>query len=245
MPSDPLLRRLMTPRVSGLAGLGVVVLVTVGCGLSLALHPDYSVLRHYVSQLASRENPGHWFFDGALLLGGVLLVPFSWGLGALVPGVNGRRATWLGMVAGVFMALTGLFPLSLPVAHFGCAFVLFAAAIFATLFVGLGLRDLARGAARPGRLRVAGKGLVGIFGFMLLMTVAGFVHTAFAYRHVTSTDPAAVLKELPRHQSVAVGGLRFNPVAMQEWVFLILAMGLVLVGSVLCLRRPGEAPDTH
>ncbi len=237
------MQRMITPRVSGWAGLATVFVMVVGCALSLALHPDYSVLRQYVSQLAMRRNPGHWFFDGALILGGLLLVPFSLGIGALVSGVHGRRATWLGTVAGVFMTLTGLFPLSLPVAHFGCAFVLFAAAIFATLFVGLGLRQMACEADSPGRLRVVGSGLVGTFGFMLLMTIAGFVHTAFAYGRVTSTAPAAVLKELPRHQSVSLAGVVFNPVAMQEWVFLVLAMGLVFAGSILCLRRTAETPD--
>jgi hypothetical protein len=149
------------------------------------------------------------------------------------------------VVAGGSMVLVGIFPLTLPVAHFGCAFVLFTAAIFATLYAGLGLLAMAKTARRPGLLRAAGRGLVGVFGFMLLMTIAGFVHTAFAYRQVTSKAPAAVLKELPRHQSVSVGGLTVNPVAMQEWVFLVLAMGLVLVGSIVCLRRASSDPETR
>lgn len=229
---------LLSTRACGVAGLGAAAVVVAGCVVAMALHPDYSVLRQYVSQLAKRSNPGHWYFDGALLIGGVLLVVFSGGLGDLVTGAHGRRALWLGRLAGGFMVLTGLFPLTMPVAHFGCAFVLFAAAIFATLFVGLGLRAMAPGAARPGPVRSLGNGLVGVFGFMLLMTVAGFAHTAFAYRHVTSQDPAAVLKELPKHQSITLGGVTLNPVALQEWVFLVLAMGLVVLGSVLCLRRP-------
>jgi hypothetical membrane protein len=227
------------------AGLAAMVVVLGGSFIAMAMHPGYSVLQHYVSQLAARSTPGHWFFDVGLMVGGVLLAVFCWGLGGLVSGPHGRRAAWLGVAAGGFMVLVGIFPLTLPVAHFGCAFALYAAAIFATLFAGLGLRAMARTAQRPGGLRVGGNALVGIFGFMVLMSVAGFVHTAFAYRHVTSKDPAVVLKDLPRHQSVTLGGVTFNPVAMQEWVFLILAMGLVLVGGVLCLRRRPDGLDTR
>jgi len=244
MRPENTLERLLTPRVSGAAGLAAVVVVLGGSFAAMATHPSYSVLRQYVSQLALRTNPGHWFFDVGLMLGGAMMAVFSRGLGPLIPGAHGRRAAWLGVVAGVFMVLVGIFPLTLPVAHFGCAFVLFTAAIFATLYAGLGLRHMARTAVRPGPLRAAGGGLVGLFGFMLAMTIAGFVHTAFAYRQVTSKDPAAVLKELPRHQSVSLGGVTLNPVAMQEWVFLVLAMGLVLVGSIVCLRRRPMPKET-
>jgi hypothetical membrane protein len=242
MPLHWISDRSLNPRVSGLAGLTAVLVVMGGSLLAMAAHPSYSVLHHYVSQLAARSNPAHWFFDLGLGVGGVLLAIFSWGLGGLVSGRYGRRAAWLGVVAGGAMVLVGIFPLTVPVAHFGSAFVLFASAIFATLFVGLGLRDMARSAERPGPLRAGGRWLVGIFGFMILMSVAGFVHTGFAYRHVTSTDPTAVLKELPMHQLVTLGSVTFNPVALQEWVFLILAMGLVLVGSIQCLRRPSKRP---
>lgn len=244
MRPESTLERLLTPRVSGAAGLAAVVVVLGGSLAAMAAHPSYSVLQHYVSQLALRTNPGHWFFDVGLMLGGVLMAVFSRGLGTLISGAHGRRAAWLGVVAGAFMVLVGVFPLTLPVAHLGCAFVLFTAAIFATLYAGLGLRHRARTAARPGPLRSAGSALVGIFGFMVVMSVAGFAHTAYAYRQVTTKDPSAVLKELPRHQSVSLGGVTLNPVALQEWVFLVLAMGLVLVGSIVCLRRRPTPPET-
>jgi len=245
MRPDPPRKPLLTPRLSGAAGLAAVVVVLGGSIAAMVMHPGYSPLRHYVSQLATRANPGHWFFDGGLMVGGVLVSLFSKGLGTLVSDPNGTRASWLGVTAGGAMVLVAIFPLTLPVAHFGCAFVLFAAAIFATLFVGLGLGGMARSSDRPRPLRVGGRVLVGVFGFMVLMSVAGFVHTGIAYRHVTSKTPAAVLKELPLHQSVALGGVTINPVAMQEWVFLFLAMGLVLAGSILCLRRRPHRRETR
>jgi len=200
----------------------------------------------YVSQLAFPTSPGRFVFAAGLILGGILLMPHARGLRHLTPNHHGLRASWLGQVAAVAMVLVGFFPLTLPVAHFGCAFVLFAAAIFTTLFVGLGLRERARDADHPGPLRRGGAVLIGVFVFMLVMTVAGFVHTAFAYRHVTSTAPDAILKELPKHQLVRSTTLPdFNPVALQEWVFLILAMALVLAASLSMLRSGSGTAEKH
>ena len=157
-------------RCAGWAGLATVTVV-LGCTFtSLAMHPDYSPLTKYVSQLAFPTSPGRFVFAAGLILGGILLLPHARGLRHLTRNRYGARASWLGQVAAVAMVLVGLFPLTLPVAHFGCAFVLFAAAIFTTLFVGLGLRDDARDAENPGPLRRNGSVLIGVFVFMLVMT---------------------------------------------------------------------------
>jgi len=229
----------ITPRRAGLAGLATMIAVLGGAFGSLAQFPGYSVLRDYVSALARASNPGSWLFSAGLFSGGLLLLPFAWGLRHLAANPHGRRAAGLAIISAVGMLLVGLFDLTRPVAHFTCAGTLFAAAIFATLLTGLGLLAEARAAERPGPRRLAGRILVGLFVLQLLMTAVGFAHTASAYRHVKSTDPAEILKELPPLQEITLGsgGLVINPVAVLEWTFLIMAMGLVLAASVALLLK--------
>ena len=233
------LAHVVSPRRAALLGLAAVAVV-LGCSVaSLATYPGYSLLRNYVSELAAPKNPGAWVFTLGLLAGGALLTVFSQGLRHVVPGRHGEPAAWLGSLGGIAMMLVGCFPLTQPTPHFGFAFVLFTAAIFATLFMGLGLREPAQSSEASRARRRGGTTLLCLFVFMLAMTTLGGLHTALAFRHVSSTAPDAVLKELPRFQMVHPGhGLpSFNPVAMMEWVFLIVAMGLVLAASIALLKK--------
>ena len=108
------LNRWLAPCRCGIAGFATAVVIVGASAVSMAMHPDYCLLRQYISQLAMRDNPGHWVFNVGLLLGGVLMVPFAWGLRSLVHNAHGGRAALLGMACGAAMVLVGLFPLTWP-----------------------------------------------------------------------------------------------------------------------------------
>jgi hypothetical membrane protein len=84
-----------------------------------ALHPGYSHLRQYVSELGATGAPHALFMSSAgLLLSGVLTMAFALGVARVAAAVRMRTLTCvLVLIVGVGRSLAGLFPCD-P----GCAF---------------------------------------------------------------------------------------------------------------------------
>lgn len=214
------------------ARAGAAAAVLSGIVASHGGHPAYSLALHYVSQLAEVANPRWPLFSAGLIVGGVLLVPFAWAARRLLPNADGTRASRLGIVAGVCLALVGVFPLARIVPHFVCAFGLFASAIFAELFVARSLRALA-GEDPGGRTRAASLAVYALFVFHVAAAAGGFVYSAVVTRGMPVISAEQMLRDSPLHQQLRLweSGPTVNPVANLEWVFLVSSMGLLLVAS--------------
>ena len=223
-------------------GISAFAVVSGGVTLCLIAHPDYDPLTEYISQLAGDANPLRHVFGGTLIVGGALFTLFARTLKAFFD--DDRTARWglgLATVAGVCMALVGIFPLHVPIPHFLSAFVMFASMILAEIFLSRALATMARryGSAA---LRRGSYGLLGLFGLHIAATLFGFIYSGIVTLKMPWDSMEQVLHDAASYQTLTVGSITTNPVALLEWLFLLSTMGLPLAGALgVALTRKAVA----
>ncbi len=126
-------------------GVAASIIILVGVLVSSLFYRGragerYSLLNHYISELGEvGVSRAAWVFNLGLILGGLLMVPFTIGLGMLLNSLWG----WLGTVAGTIAVLgvagVGFFPMNQLKAHTFTAMTYFRAGLFMTLFYGLAI----------------------------------------------------------------------------------------------------------
>lgn len=212
-------------------GVSAVFVMTFCVLIAMAGYPSYRVQTHYVSELASSSNPNRHAFAAGLILGGAMITAFVRLVAVWLP--RNRDARWgvgLATVSGVSMVLVGLFPLAYIVPHFLCAFVLFATAILAELYLAKAM--LAMGRSGGAMMRAGARALFGLFVFHVVATVFGFGFSAYVTRDMRMDSLEQMLTDTAGYQSVDLAGMRMNPVALLEWAFLLTTMGAVVIATV-------------
>ncbi len=132
----------------GLAGAALVSL----CSLVTALvyhgpnGEPYSLLNHFISELGEvGVSPLAWLFNLGLIVGGLLFIPFSLGLGLALPGWLSK----LGMVAGLAAALSlsgvGIFPMNNLPSHITAAETYFRTGLVTVTLFGLAIQLQSKG----------------------------------------------------------------------------------------------------
>lgn len=131
-------------KISGLAG-GLVVIFTALLAAAFyrgRKNERYSPLNHFISELGELGvSRLAWLFNAGLITGGLVLLPYTIGLGLLLPGVWSKLAMVAGCVTALSMALVGVFPMNNLKPHTLVAMTYFRAGlvmvILFTLAVGL------------------------------------------------------------------------------------------------------------
>ena len=133
---------LNTFRISGMAGIGTIVLAIMYAVLRYRgkRGERFSLLNHFVSELGDVEvSRGARVFNAGLLLGGLFTLPFNVGLGMAFASLFG----WLGMAAGIVatlgVAAVGLFPMNNLTPHLRAATTYFRAGLVMVFFFGLAI----------------------------------------------------------------------------------------------------------
>ncbi len=138
---NPLPQRLTA--LYGFLGAGILI---VGCIL-LPIHSyresggaGYSCLNHFISELGRpRSSPLFAVFNAGIVLGGLLIAAFMWGLGQLYRTRLGYAAAMAGVLGGLACSGTGLVPINHLMPHLAIAVLFFhgawiAFALFAFVF---------------------------------------------------------------------------------------------------------------
>jgi hypothetical membrane protein len=127
----------------GLAGGATVAF----CSLVAALFytgpsgEPYSLLNHFISELGELGvSPLAWLFNLGLIAGGLLLIPFSLGLGLSLPGWLARAGMLAGIGAGLALAGVGLFPMNHLQPHITAALTYFRLGLVTVLLFGLAIQ---------------------------------------------------------------------------------------------------------
>jgi hypothetical membrane protein len=122
------------PERSGLAApvvtLGAILVATV-------LSPSFSWTASALSDLGRPGEPTTWLFDGGLIVGALLALPFVWGLWSNRENGFDAVGTVLLLLSLVSMALVGVFPEGTEL-HFPMALTFFSALTYALFFLGTG-----------------------------------------------------------------------------------------------------------
>jgi hypothetical membrane protein len=133
--------------IFGLVGAGLVGL----CSLITALFytgPDgesYSILNHFISELGEiGVSPLARLFNLGLILGGLLFIPFSLGLGLRLPGGLAKLGMIAGLVAAVSLSGVGIFPMNNLPPHITAAMTYFRSGLATVALFGLAIQIQSR-----------------------------------------------------------------------------------------------------
>jgi hypothetical membrane protein len=123
----------------GLAGAALVSL----CALVAALFytgPDgepFSVLNHFISELGEvGVSPLAWLFNLGLIAGGLLLIPFCFGLGLSLPGWLSKVGLVAGLAAALSLSGVGVFPMNHLSPHITAALAYFRTGLATVILFG-------------------------------------------------------------------------------------------------------------
>jgi len=163
--------------IVGLSAALVFVALTLA---AVALYPgSTSPMDRYLSELGNADqSPDGWlFFDLAMILTGVLALPFFWGLSKYNSGRAGKRLTraalWLGVTNAVAVAVAGGVAEHVNMtAHIIWSLLIFASAIPLLVVYGVVLRK------SPGFSRVvAWYGFIACAVDLALLVAVGIIHS--------------------------------------------------------------------
>jgi len=181
----------------GLLGCAVIVLSELATALAYSgkRQEPYSVLNHFISELGEiGVSRLARVFNGGLIAGGILLVPFIVGMGIYL----GNPWAILGILAGVWAAvscvLVGCFPMNNLTPHIRAAVSYFRSGLVMVLLFSLAIL------AQPEEGTLIPK-IADIFGVISVLAYAAFLFLLSRQPVGTEVsdnfDPAAV-KERPR-----------------------------------------------
>jgi hypothetical membrane protein len=161
---------------AGLVGSGVIAVTSIVTALAYtgSAGESYSPFNHFVSELGEMANSElATLFNIGLIVAGLCLVAFMIGLRPYLDGGWGWAAMVLGVIAGVFGALVGVFPMDNRSIHAPVAGVFFLALMLTVLVFSIAL--LAGQAPRLPRwlLWPGGVAVVGSLLFLVLVATGG------------------------------------------------------------------------
>lgn len=129
----------------------------------------YSMFNHYISELGEVEvSRLAWLFNSGLVIGGILFVLMMAGLGLRIASVWGLIASGVGMIAGVFCALVGVFPMNQMKQHSFVAMTYFRAGLLTVLLYTIAVF------VQPADSRVLPL-FVNIFSFLAFLSYGLFI----------------------------------------------------------------------
>ena len=129
-------------RFLGVAGTAVIALVILFAMMRYygRRGERYSLLNHFISELGEvGVSPAARIFNGGLMVGGLLLVPFMVGLGMDVNSVWGWLGTLAGLTASFGVAAVGLYPMNKMTPHVRAAMTYFRSGLVMLLLYGLAI----------------------------------------------------------------------------------------------------------
>jgi hypothetical membrane protein len=149
--------------IAGLVGSGVILVASIVTALAYtgSAGESYSPFNHFVSELGETANSElATLFNIGLVIGGLCLVAFMIGLRSHLDGAWGWATTVIGVFAGLFGALVGVFPMDNLGIHSQVAALFFIASMLAVLVFTIALLagqapSLPRWLAWPGGIAAA------------------------------------------------------------------------------------------
>ncbi len=100
----------------------------------------YSLLNHFISELGEvGVSRAAWFFNTGLILGGLVLLPYTIGLGMAFGSLTGWLGTAAGIISVLGVAAVGVFPMNNMKLHVLAASTYFRAGMLMVLFYGLAI----------------------------------------------------------------------------------------------------------
>jgi hypothetical membrane protein len=129
-------------RIFGYSGTGLIVLaVLFPLFLYRGKHGErYSLLNHFISELGEvGVSRAAWIFNTGLLLAGMLLLPYTVGLGIAFGSLLGWLGTAAGLIAVLGVAAVGVFPMNNIQSHTTAATTYFRAGLVMVFFFGLAI----------------------------------------------------------------------------------------------------------
>ena len=158
----------------GIAGSVLVAGAVAAVALSYSgAHGErYSLLNHFISELGQvGVSRAAWLFNAALIVSGVLFVPYCIGLGMRVRGVWAYLRMAAGIGAGIFCAGVGVFPMNSLGPHIFTAMWFFRFGLLATLLFGVAILAAPRETAGVSRAAA-------IFSLLAVAAYGGFLALA-------------------------------------------------------------------
>ncbi len=129
-------------RIFGLAGTILIILAIVIRSLRYRgkRGEHFSLFNHFISELGEVGiSPAAWVFNGGMMIGGVILLPYILELGLIFRSALGWLGTAAGIVATLGVIAVGIFPMNNLHAHGIAAVTYFRAGLVMVFFFGLAI----------------------------------------------------------------------------------------------------------
>ena len=100
----------------------------------------FNPLNHFISELGFiGVSEFAWLFNSGLFFGGLILIIFMWGLGSIIESKLAETASIIGMIAGLFASLIGIFTMNNVNPHITVAFGFFFCGMLSILLFSIAM----------------------------------------------------------------------------------------------------------
>ena len=100
----------------------------------------FSMFNHFISELGEvGVSPAAWAFNSGMLLSGLVLLPYVFGMGLAMRSLWGWLGTGAGIIAVLGVAAVGIFPMNNIKTHAAAAITYFRAGLLMVLFFELAI----------------------------------------------------------------------------------------------------------
>ena len=100
----------------------------------------FSMFNHFISELGEvGVSPAAWAFNSGMLLSGLVLLPYVFGMGLAMRSLWGWLGTGAGIIAVLGVAAVGIVPMNNIKTHAAAAITYFRAGLLMVLFFGLAI----------------------------------------------------------------------------------------------------------
>ncbi len=204
----------------GIAGSGVILLGTLLSAMFYRgkIGERYSAFNHYISELGEvGVTPAAWIFNLSLILGGLAMVPFIFGLGLTIDTIWSLLAMLAGLWAVISMILVGFFPMNQLEPHSRVAISYFRGGLVTMLLFSLAIA-----------LQPAGQSIfpryAAVFGAVAFIAYANFlaIATVLSRRAKAQGEKALDPQSMPERR-------RFMPMPFCEWLVFIAQLAWFLL----------------
>jgi hypothetical membrane protein len=180
-------------RFFGITGGLAIILGALAAGLAYCgkLGERYSLLNHFISELGEAGvSRLAWAFNAGLILGGLLFVPESIGLGLLLPGIWSRLGMLAGCVTALAVALVGVFPMNKIGPHIKAAMTNFRAGLVMVLCFSLAIAFPTQAPQLPRLFALAGLPSILAYAYFLAYAKVMFSSSQDALSPLSRSRPS-------------------------------------------------------
>lgn len=208
----------------GIAGSVIIIVAVIITAITFhnSQGEPYSMLNRFISELGwVGTSQNAWLFNAAMIVTGIVFIPFCLGLGLRIPNAWAKAGMATGVITAIFCSLVGVFPMNHLQPHSFVAMWFFRCGLATVLLFGVAIL-----VQRKGNVRVPK--IASIFSLLAAIAYGAFLFMATI--HSTGNVSSATLSSLDAPPPLRI-------LALVEWCVFFTTVLWFLGTGILCSRN--------